>query len=319
MHFEKLVSKPIDYIHVYTRVSTGKQSTDKKLGLSSQKDVCDKYINKYYANFGLTEIRYHSDIGSSYKNDRILSDMKTMIYKLKSNSLILISEVSRLGRSYKMVESLLKIIKKKKSFIVSVSQNLIFGKTKILDKTFIQKVIESEKESDILSMRTKNIQAYIKNKGGYIGKPPFGYTIKKDFRNIPVLKEKIEDFELIDAIVDLSNECCSYEEIKDKMNNKNLLHKNKLWTCKKIQNILNKFYPEHMLLNINSKNEKVILVDDSEKISVRLENKESTLSERVKNTKFGNLKITIYNNVRNVSFTPSSSIKLRSGRVINKF
>lgn len=316
----KLVSKPINNIYVYTRVSTSKQSTDIKYGLSCQKDLCDKYINKFYSD--KLNVYYFNDIGSSYKTQKILSDMKQMTYKLKQKSLILISEVSRLGRSFKMVESILKMVRKKKSFIVSVTDNLVYGKNQIMNKIFLQKVIESEKESDILSMRIKNTQAYIKRNGGYIGKAPFGYTIKKDFRNIPVLREKVEDFELIDKIVNFSNECCTYDEIKDKMNNNYLLHKNNLWTTKKIKEILNKFYPEHMLLNFNNDtNNKIVVTDDdiiNEDNYINSECK-MKLQDRFKNTKYENLKITIKNNERVVIYSPTSSIKLRSGREINKF
>lgn len=308
----KLVSRPIDNIYIYTRVSTGKQSTDKKFGLISQRYLCEKYINKFYTNDSST--LYFSDTGSSYKTQKILTGMKEMICKLKSNSLILISETSRLGRSYKMIESILKIVKKKKSFIVAVSENLVYGKSKLHDKIFIQKVIESEKESDMLSLRIKNAQAYIKKNGGYIGKAPFGYTIKKDHRNIPVLKEQKQDFELIDEIVNLSYECCSYEEIKNKMNIKNLLHKNKLWTTKKIKDILNKFYPEHILLNINDKHENITVIENEEI-------PKKTLHKRIKNTVYEKLKITISNDKRQVQYYDESTtpITLRSGKEINRF
>lgn len=314
----KLVSKPINYIYIYNRVSTVKQTSDKKLGLSSQKDLCDKYITQFYPN-NQNILKFY-DIGSSYKSHKILIGMKDLICKLKPNSLILISETSRLGRSQKMVEQILKIVKKKKSFIVSISEKLVFGKTKLNDKIFIQKVIDAKKESDTLSLRIKNTQAYIKRNGGYIGKAPFGYTIKKDHRNIPVLKEKLEDFELIDKIVNLSNDCLTYSEIKDVLNNQNILHNNKMWSTHKIKEILNKFYPEHMLMDVQKKQEKVIIIENEEEITQIIKPK-NTLHNRVKDSIYGQLKITISNQRRNVyySSTPSSSIRLRSGKEINRF
>lgn len=317
-NFIKLVSSPINYICVYTRVSTGKQASDKKFGLSSQKDLCEKYITQFYPNN--QNILNFYDIGSSYKSHKILDGMKDLINKLKSKSLIVISETSRLGRSKKMIEQILKIVRKKKSFIVSISENLVFGKTKLNDKIFIQKVIESEKESDTLSLRIKNTHAYIKKNGGYIGKAPFGYTIKKDHRNIPILKEKLQDFELIDKIIDLSNDCLTYSEIKDFLNNQNILHNNKMWTTHKIKEILNKFYPEHMLIDVQKKQEKVIIIENEEE-NTQLIKPKNTLHNRVKDSIYGQLKITISNEIRNVYYSPvpSSSIRLRSGKEINKF
>jgi DNA invertase Pin-like site-specific DNA recombinase len=312
------VVSPVDFIHVYTRVSTGRQSTDTKYGLSTQLHLCDEYINKLYTRN--QSVSYWKDIGSSYNNDKILQDMQRLLCKLKPKSLILISEVSRLGRSYKMVEQILKIIKKNKSFIFSIGENLVYGKTKLNDNNFIKKIMQSEKESDVLSMRIKNIQKYIRQNGGYIGKPPFGYKIEKNSKNIPVLKENPKDIELVDYIVDLTSECCSYEEIKEKLNKKQLLCNNKLWTTCKIKNILNKFYPEHMLLSINNRTQKILIIADNPDIA-NVNNNKSNLSlfNRIKNTKYGNLKITIHNNTRTVYCASSSSITLRSGRVIQKF
>ena len=312
----KLTPSNINCVFVYTRVSTGKQSTYEKYSLDTQRYLCDKYINQFYPSINAS---YYKDIGSSYNTNMILHDMSAMIYKLKPNTLIIISEISRLGRSSKMVEKILEIVKKKKSLIYSISENLIYGKTKLSNDKFIKKVMESEKESDILSMRVKNIQKYIKQNGGYVGKPPFGYKVVKNSRNIPVLKENEEHFKLIDNIVNFADECYTYDEIKDKMNSKNLLLNGKLWTSTKIKSILNKFYPEHMLLDINDKIKKsnIVIVDDD--IDNHSELNESGLYKRIKNTKYEQLKITISNNYRSVSHSPTSSIKLRSGREILKF
>lgn len=315
----KLVSKPINYIYIYNRVSTGKQSSDKKLGLNTQKEMCDTYISTFYPD-NQNVLNFY-DIGSSYRSNKILFGMKDLIYKLKQNSLILISETSRLGRSKKMVEQILKIVKKKKSFIVSISENLVYGKTKANDKIFIQKIIDAEKESDTLSLRIKNTQTYIKKNGGYIGKAPFGYSIKKNNRNIPVLKENPQDFELIDKIVNLANECLSYSEIKDLMNNQKILNKNKNWTTTKIKNILNKFYPEHMLLDVKNKQEKITIIENQENIVIKSNKVHNSIKDRLKDSVYGQLKITISNQRRNVYYSPdsSSSIKLRSGKEINRF
>jgi DNA invertase Pin-like site-specific DNA recombinase len=268
----KLVSNEVDYICVYTRVSTRRQSMDKKHGLCYQKELCKDYIKKFYS--GTIEQSYWEDVGSSYKSKLILSEMGKMIKKLKCNTLIIISEVSRLGRNYRMVETLLKNIQQKKSYIISVSENLVYGMTKIQNKEFIHKVIDSEKESDVLSMRIKNTQSYIKRNGGHIGKAPFGYKIVKNSMNIPILKENPEDFKLIDYIVNLSDDCYSYQEITTIMNEKNLIHKNKPWTITKIKEILKKFYPEHMTLNVKQISESKNDIGDNNKFII--ENNAST-------------------------------------------
>lgn len=338
------VSKSIDYICVYTRVSTRKQTGDEKHGLSYQKEICNDYINKFYSSN--TNISYWEDIGSSYKSKLILKDMGTMIRKLKPRTLIIVPEVSRLGRNYKMVKSILKKFNKKGVTIVSICEKLVYGLSRIKDKEFIQKVIDSEKESDVISMRVKNTQAYIKRNGGYIGKAPFGYRVIKNSRHIPVLTENSEDFVLIEHIVDLTNKGFSYDKISKIMNEKGLLCKNKLWNNTKIKNILNKFYPEHMFLNISAKSKSLITISEDEITedeiyedviaedeiyeddvnNTYLVKQPQNLKSRVENTPYEYLTITISNDIekeRIISYSSSSSnissIKLRSGRIVNKF
>jgi DNA invertase Pin-like site-specific DNA recombinase len=337
------VSDSIDYICVYTRVSTRKQSGDEKHGLSSQKEICNDYINKCYSSN--TNISYLEDVGSSYKSKLILNDMGKMIRKIKPRTLIIVTEVSRLGRNYKMVKSILKKISKKGARIVSICENLVYGQSRIKDKLFIKKVIDSEKESDVISMRVKNTQAYIKRNGGYIGKPPFGYKIIKNSRHIPILTENSEDFVLIEYIVDLTNQGFPYDTISKLMNGKGLLCKNKLWNNTKIKNILNKFYPEHMFLNISTKSKSLITISEDEIDQDEIDQDEISedgissdeiyntclvkqprnLKSRVENTPYEYLTITISNDIekeRMISYSSSSnisSIKLRSGRIVNKF
>lgn len=330
----------VEGVFVYTRVSSKRQASDEKYGQSSQLHLCKDYIKNIYPK--IKNINYYADVGSSYKNGLILSDMKKMLSELQKKSIILISEASRLGRNIDMVNKILNIVKRKKSYIVSISEELIFGKSIINDIKFMKYIYQGVKESDASSIRVKNYQTFIKQNGGHIGKAPFGYKVVKNFRNIPVLKENPADFELIDKIVDLSSTCCSYEEIKNIMNSKQLFYKKKLWTSKKIKNILNKFYPEHMLLDINNKNQNVVVdgfdddvimdnvsmddesMDDdvmedimNDIIMENTRKQNNNLHNKIKNTKYEHLKIVPKNKI--YFEKTSSSIKLRSGREIHRF
>lgn len=242
-----------EHLCVYLRVSTRKQSLDIKCGLPQQKLLCDQWINNS-SSLNKSNISYWEDIGSSYKNEKVLTEMNQMLKKMRPKSLIIISEVSRLGRSKNMVMKILKNVLNKKSGIYSVGENLTFGIGKILNKKFISRIEDSEKESDTLSMRVKNSQYYIKTNGGHIGKPPFGYKVVRNYKNIPVLQENPEHFKLIDTMIRLVDESLAYSQIANLMNNNNQLHENKLWTGTKIRFILTKFYPEHLTKSIEEQN-----------------------------------------------------------------
>jgi len=286
------MKRTIKHISIYTRVSTKKQSFDNKQGLYNQNDICVNYKNTFYPK--IKNFTQWKDIGSSYKNGLILSDMYKMISQLKSNTLIIVSKVSRLGRNYKMVEQILKKIIMKKSFVISIAENLVYGISKKKNIQFLKKVFDSEKESDALSTRIKNIYANIKLNGGYYGKPPFGYKIYKNTKNIPMLKENIKHFEFIEYIVNLADKHFNYKEIANIMNRKNKLYQNKLWNSSKIKNILNKFYPEHNLLNNTNLTK---LTSDSDII---------------------NNSTDIYTNTH-VVCNNNNYVKLRSGKIILKF
>jgi DNA invertase Pin-like site-specific DNA recombinase len=332
-HSTKLVSEPVDYICVYTRVSTRKQSIDQKHGLCYQKDLCKSYIDKFYSL--MRDESYWEDIGSSYKSERILTEMGEMMRKLKPNTLILVSEVSRLGRNYKMVEGLLRTIEKNKSYVVSVSENLVYGMNKIKNKEFIHKVIDSEKESDVLSMRVKSTHSYIRKNGGHVGKAPFGYKITKNVKNIPILKENPEDFRIIDLVVNLSDDCYSYDEIASIMNTQNLFYKNKVWTSSKIKEILKKFYPEHMSIETSRQFEtKINVVETGEYVTnndvknLLTNTKLKELNKKEKNPIIKRQPKMFMTNDSNGSNSSNDSnysassndehIKLRSGRIVVK-
>lgn len=241
---KKFDTYAFEHICVYLRVSTRKQSIDKKCGLPQQRQLCDKWVN---SNCGKSNISYWEDIGSSYKNEKVLCGMKLMIGKLKPNTLIVISEVSRLGRSKNMVMKLLKSVLNKKSSVYSVGENLTFGIPKFSNSKFIARIVDAEKESNTLGMRISNSHSYIKNNGGYIGKPPFGYTVSRNHKNIPVLKENPEHFKFIDTMIGLADESYTYTQIANFMNTSGQMYKNKLWTGTKIKFLITKFYPEHLV------------------------------------------------------------------------
>lgn len=242
-----------EHLCVYLRVSTRKQSLDVKCGLPQQKLLCDQWINNS-SSLNKSNISYWEDIGSSYKNEKVLTEMNHMLNKMRPKSLIVISEVSRLGRSKNMVMKILKNILSKKSGIYSVGENLTFGIGKISNNKFISRIEDSEKESDTLSMRVKNFQHYIKSNGGHIGKPPFGYKVVRNYKNIPVLQENPEHFKFIDTMIELINLSYTYAEIANFMNKQSQLHENKLWTETKIKFIIKKFYPEHLTKLTEEKN-----------------------------------------------------------------
>ena len=186
---------------------------------------------------------------------------------LENNSVILISRVSRLGRNINQVTKILKKIEKKNSYVIAVDESICYNMSKVMNNDFMVKVIESEKESNIQSESIKKTQSYIKKQGGYIGNPPYGYAICKNYKKIPMLVENQNEINVINNIIDLVNNNYSYNDIAINLNTNKILYRNNKWTTNSVKNILDKFYPEHLEIQFNpilSSNLNVNIISDNQ-------------------------------------------------------
>jgi len=295
-------------IYTYIRISTKKQSMDDKMGLERQRFLCDEYIKKNYPY--TRNISHYEDIGTSYKTGRRQLNMKELLRKIKNNSMIIIAEISRLGRHIQMVNQILQIINEKKCVIVSINDKLTYGISKLHNKKFREKIKFAKEESDYKSRQIKNSIMYRMLRGGSFGRPAFGYEYIKNSNRVAVIKKKLSEFKIIDKIINLSK-TNSFEEITNILNTNNELNRGKFWTCFRIKNIVKKFTKTQNDTQNNIGNG----------------NRKLTFPERLRNTKYGNLKILVSNDIEEQHETSktsktsktSSIVKLRSGKEFYKF
>jgi site-specific DNA recombinase len=220
-------------IFIYTRVSTFKQSS-KTISLIHQYDICKKYIT---ANYITQNVFHYQDIASSYKNKNALKKQKVMMRNITNNDLIIIYEISRLGRNIYQVIDFLEKIRNKGATIYSVEDNLFYGKDKLIDNLFLYKVIKSKEYSDCLSNKIKTTQTFIKENGGHIGKIPYGYKLSYS-DGIAKLIIDDDEQEIIKLIINKhDNELLSFNDITNYLN-KNLIQKrNYNWTYTNVRYI----------------------------------------------------------------------------------
>ncbi len=145
----------------YLRISTDKQD------LENQKYVVLKLANEK----GWNKVDFVEETVSgavSYKNRKL----GTLLNDLKKEDILIVSELSRLGRSILEILEILKISSEKGIKIFGVKENReINGKTiesKILSTML---ALVSEIERDLISRRTKEALAAKKAKGFKLGRP----------------------------------------------------------------------------------------------------------------------------------------------------
>jgi DNA invertase Pin-like site-specific DNA recombinase len=233
-------------IFIYSRVSSSKQNLDAH-GLDYQDMVCENYA-KEILNTKLQDINYYCDVGSGYNSIKKLSDLNLMIKNLIPRSVILVSEISRLGRNVQQVLPMLKKIAEKNCWIISVSEGLCFNNSKLMDKQIYQKVIDAERESDLISIRTSNTNKLIKSNGGHIGSIPYGKERVK-INGIGVLVDNKKETDNIGLIKNLYNKYKNYKQVVQELNEKQIAKRNSKWTISSVKSIITKGNPTINLIN----------------------------------------------------------------------
>jgi hypothetical protein len=121
--------------------------------------------------------------------------------------------------------------------LISVSEGLCFNFDKLMDKQFYQKVIDAEKESDLISIRTSNSNKFIKSIGGHVGNIPYGKKRVK-INSVPILINCDEEIEILNKINDLDKENKDVNTIVEYLNKNNIKKRKYSWTYNSVKNII---------------------------------------------------------------------------------
>jgi putative DNA-invertase from lambdoid prophage Rac len=148
-------------IIAYIRVSTSKQD------IKTQKLEIFEYARKH--NLSITKF-IEAEVSSkkSVKSRRI----EELLEKLKETDILIITELSRLGRSTSEVIDLVNQIIKNKIRLIAIKQSLDITAHDMASKVMVTMFsLFSELERDLISSRTKDALASKKSQGIKLGKP----------------------------------------------------------------------------------------------------------------------------------------------------
>lgn len=148
-------------ILAYIRTSTDKQE------LNNQKLTILEYAQKN--NLRIDEF---IEIQVSSRNTPKQRRIEDVLEKLSSTDTLIVTELSRLGRSTHEVIQLVNVLVERNIRVVILKQNLDISKHDMSSKIIITLfALFSDLERDLISLRTKDALALKKSQGQVLGKP----------------------------------------------------------------------------------------------------------------------------------------------------
>lgn len=148
----------------YVRVSTDEQDYKNQ-----------KYEILHYCDRNRLNINQWIELEVSARKSSKIRKIDAMVESLNSGDMLIVSELSRLGRSTSDVIQLVKVLTSKGVEFIAIKQNLNVNATN--SKDIASKVIITifsllaELESDMISERTKTALARVKASGKSLGRP----------------------------------------------------------------------------------------------------------------------------------------------------
>ncbi len=147
-------------IYAYVRVSTEKQTVENQRHEILQFAVAKSLtINKWF----------EETISASKKIEE--RAFNTVLKKLKSDDILIVSEISRMGRNLMQIMSILHLCMQRKAMVFSVKEGYELGdniNSKVLAFAF---GLSAEIERNLISLRTKEALARLKAEGKKLGRP----------------------------------------------------------------------------------------------------------------------------------------------------
>jgi DNA invertase Pin-like site-specific DNA recombinase len=200
--------------YAYIRVSTDKQDVE------NQRYEILKYANE--KKLGNVEILEETVSGRKSWKDRKLGKI---IEKLQKGDILIVPELSRLGRSMLEIMELLSILLRKGVELHVVKNNQVL-KDDLQSKVFAMAFsIAAEIERELISQRTREALQRRKAEGKHLGRPKGSKSSSLD-KHYNEIKELLEKGVSISAIAKIIGK--SYPTVYSYVKRRNLLKKDKV-------------------------------------------------------------------------------------------
>jgi len=228
-----ILPKTIKKAVIYCRVSSS-ASNYNIMSIDMQKNICNNFCKNK-----LPVIDVVSEVMSA-KNMTKMKKLSALLRSITPGTLLVVADVSRFTRNFNEGLTILQSLIKKDCTVYAVNNGCYYDENNLINKNKIHRLMrQSESESKIASFRAKQSIMYRKKLGCKIGRCKYGYETYRDKNG--KLREKInkEEKDIIFRIIDYHKKGDSLKNIAEKLNNNNILYKNKKkWNYSKIYTIL---------------------------------------------------------------------------------
>jgi DNA invertase Pin-like site-specific DNA recombinase len=216
--------------YIYARVSTPAQNNNNHINssLDTQQKICTEYAqlnNMHIQN-------YYSEICSArlVSNQEELQKVFNVIKRSYRDSRIylLVQDVTRFSRDITGIGKIFESLENKNIVVHSIKDNVSYitnEKTNFLNTEFMTKLVDSQKEWNLISRRSKQSSENRKARG-YKGREPYGKKIKICKKGNYKYVDNPMEKKVIQKILNLNYNGFSRKKIADYLNNKDITSRN---------------------------------------------------------------------------------------------
>lgn len=216
---------------IYCRKSSNSNSTE--MSISLQKHLCEEFcsINK------LQVLKCVNDIVSG-RNMNEMTKLQKLINDISSDTLLVVTDVSRFSRNVKQGLEAIDGLKSKQSTVYAVCNHCCYNDSYLQRFQFRLYLSNAELESDQISDRIYRSIDVRRKLGCKIGKSKYGYETYFDKKGMR--RERFNRIEqsVINKIKSMLNKKYNITDVIDYLNNNNKLFRDKKWNTQRIKYVL---------------------------------------------------------------------------------
>lgn len=225
----------IQTVYCISRVSTKGQVGLTHVSLEAQQE---RLLQKAKEDFPNSRIKLLKITASAYKE--INKELLHIGEACEKGDAILVYRVDRLSRNIVKILSFLEDLNEKGVAIFSQDENIWYGKNKL---EFIQRIVDANKESEILGKRVRLSLEYRRQRGDQVfGNTAYGYSKKRlENENNRIVKVKDQNEQsIIRLIRKMRKDGYGCDEITESLNSKGMSKRGKKWTVSMVKYVVMK-------------------------------------------------------------------------------